>query len=125
MKNPVENPEISNGIQKLLKSSFDGGDLEWSADYFRDIAAACELIADTIEESPEYSDPEPEELHARFVAEILPMVQEQYEQNGKPDLVARREAFNNWTDALCKGGKISGTLYESIDHPAECGEAAA
>ena len=37
-----------------------------------------------------------------FTNEILPMVQEQYEQDGVPDWPARGEAWCNWTDSLCK-----------------------
>ncbi len=38
---------------------------------------------------------------------ILPLVVHSYEQDGEPDWPARREAFNNWTDAMCKDGQIS------------------
>ena len=66
------------------------------------------------------NDPSTEDLHARFDAEILPHVKEQYEQDGIPDVPARSEAFNDWTDALCKDGEISDQLYSSIDHPSSC-----
>ena len=41
-----------------------------------------------------------------FTLEILPMVQEAHEQDGIADYPARREAWNNWTDALCQDGEI-------------------
>jgi len=52
-----------------------------------------------------------------FTAEILPLVQEQYEQDGVPDWPARGETWNNWTDALCKNGEISEWQYANWSHP--------
>ena len=52
-----------------------------------------------------------------FTAEILPMIQEQHEQDGIPDMPARREAWNNWTDALCTDGQISDWQYMNWSHP--------
>ena len=60
-------------------------------------------------------------LHDRFREEILPLVKEQYEQDGAADYPARSEAFNDWTDSLCTDGEISTDAYETIGHPAECG----
>ena len=60
-------------------------------------------------------------LHAQavetFTRDILPAVQRQYEQDGEPDIPARSEAWNNWTDSLCKSGVISDWQYENWDHP--------
>ena len=53
-----------------------------------------------------------------FMSEILPAVQEQYEQDGEPDYPARCEEWNNWTDALCKDGQISDWQYDNWGHPA-------
>lgn len=33
------------------------------------------------------------------------------------DSIAQREAFNNYTDALCKDGRITEELYDSMDNP--------
>jgi hypothetical protein len=52
-----------------------------------------------------------------FTLEILPMVQEAYEQDGDPDWPARREAWNNWTDAMCKDQQISDWQYMNWGHP--------
>ena len=52
-----------------------------------------------------------------FTTEILPGIQEQYEQDGIPDGPARREAWNDWTDGLCKDGQISDWQYANWDHP--------
>ncbi len=58
---------------------------------------------------------------AIFEADILPMVQEHFEQDGEPDWPARREAWNNWTDSLCKDRLISDWQYENWTHPRCCG----
>ena len=52
-----------------------------------------------------------------FITEILPMIQEAHEQDGQPDWPARCEAWNNWTDALCKDGEISDWQYANWSHP--------
>jgi hypothetical protein len=52
-----------------------------------------------------------------FTDEILPMIQEQYEQADQPDWPARREEWNNWTDSLCKNDQISDWQYENWSHP--------
>lgn len=54
---------------------------------------------------------------AMFRLEILPHVRETYEQDGKVDAVARREAWNNWTDSLCKGRQITSRQYDTWDNP--------
>lgn len=33
------------------------------------------------------------------------------------DYVAKREAWNNWTDGLCKDGTITSWQYENWDQP--------
>lgn len=44
--------------------------------------------------------------------DILQMVVDQY---GEGDTIAVREAFNDWTDSLCKDGIISDYVYNNID----------
>jgi hypothetical protein len=51
---------------------------------------------------------------------VLPWVIEQYEQDGVPDLPARREAWNDWTDGLCKDGEISDWQYENWSQADSC-----
>ena len=53
---------------------------------------------------------------------ILPLVQQGMEQDGEPDYVARSEAWNNWTDSLCKDGQISDWQYANWSQPASCGD---
>ena len=55
-----------------------------------------------------------------FEDEVLPYVQEQYEQDGIPDWPARREAWNDWTDMLCQDGEISDWQYENWSQPDCC-----
>ena len=52
-----------------------------------------------------------------FVEFELPCVKDQYEQDGIIDGPARREAFNNYTDWLCKEGIITEELYNEICLP--------
>ena len=49
-----------------------------------------------------------EELSECFDADVLPHVIEQY---GEDDQPAINEAFNNWSDALCKAGEIHPEQY--------------
>jgi hypothetical protein len=54
------------------------------------------------------------EVLATFRADILPVVQEGY---GKHDKPAVSEAWNNYTDMLCKEGKISSKQYSNWTNP--------
>lgn len=50
------------------------------------------------------------ELSKRFDEEVLPGVLEHYSES---DSVAINEAFNDWTDSLCKDGEIHPAQYDS------------
>ncbi len=52
-----------------------------------------------------------------FTSNILPAISERCEQDGRPDWPARREAWNDWTDHLCKDGQISDWQYTNWGHP--------
>ena len=52
-----------------------------------------------------------------FEYEILPAIRFAHERDGQPDWPARREAWNNWTDSLCKDRQISDWQYENWSHP--------
>ena len=52
-----------------------------------------------------------------FTTEILPVIQEQHEQDGEPDWPARCETWCDWTDSLCKNNQISDWQYENWPHP--------
>lgn len=51
-----------------------------------------------------------EELSERFDRDVAPAVVAEY---GEDDTVAINEAFNNWTDALCKDGEIHLEQYNN------------
>ncbi len=38
-------------------------------------------------------------------------------QFGPDDEIALREAFNDYTDSLCKEGQISNKMYDTMDNP--------
>ena len=55
-----------------------------------------------------------------FDNHILPIVKQNMEPDGQIDIPARSEAWNNWTDAMCKDGHISDWQYENWTHPPSC-----
>lgn len=55
-----------------------------------------------------------QEIVADFEENILPAVIAQY---GNNDRAAKSEAFNNYTDSLCKDRQITTWQYEHIDNP--------
>lgn len=57
---------------------------------------------------------------AAFMADVLPDVKAQYEQDGVPDWPARSEAWNNYTDALRKDRQITAKQYDTWTHPPCC-----
>ena len=57
---------------------------------------------------------------AYFNANVLPFIQAQYEKDGIKDLPARRKAWDNWTDHLCKDTAISDWQYAHWTHPSTC-----
>lgn len=54
-----------------------------------------------------------EELSERFDDEIAPLVIEQYGEN---DTAAMDQAFNDWTDMLCKDGEIHEEQYSTYSY---------
>jgi len=61
------------------------------------------------------------EVCLRFEEEVLPHVVITYEKDGQKDLPARRQAWCDWTDQLCKNGNISDWENSNWDHP-NCNE---
>ena len=53
---------------------------------------------------------------------ILPMVQQQHERDGEPDIVARSEAWSNYADALHAGEVISDWQVANWEHPDCCND---
>ena len=63
-----------------------------------------------------------EQACQQFEWEILPRIQQVHEQDGQPDWCARSEAWNNWTDALCKSRQISDWQYANWSQSPLCGD---
>ena len=55
-----------------------------------------------------------------FDNHVLPVVIQLHEKDGQFDEPARSEAWNNWTDAMCKDGQISDWQYETWTPPPSC-----
>ena len=53
---------------------------------------------------------------------ILPMVQQQHERDGEPDIIARSEAWSNYADSLHAGEVISDWQVENWEHPDCCND---
>jgi hypothetical protein len=65
------------------------------------------------------------EAEGMFISDHLPslILQEAEWQGGKwqhVDEPLRSEAWNNWTDSLCKNHQISDWQYENWSHPSVC-----
>lgn len=58
-----------------------------------------------------------EEAVAEFKEYVLPGIQAQYEQDGRPDWPARQQAWNDFTDMLQKDRRITMRQYETWTHP--------
>jgi len=58
-------------------------------------------------------------LHAQaveiFTNDIVPTIPTRHD--GTIDTIATSEAWNNWTDSLCKNRQISDWQYENWSHP--------
>jgi hypothetical protein len=57
------------------------------------------------------------EAEAEYKRDILPWVKATYERDGRIDIPARAEAWNQYTDALCKDRRITLRQYETWMHP--------
>lgn len=55
-----------------------------------------------------------------FETEFLPLIQAEYEKDGRPDIIARCQEWSNWTDSLCKNREISDWQYENWSFPPCC-----
>jgi hypothetical protein len=61
-----------------------------------------------------------QEAVRQFKDEVLPYIKEKYEQDGKRDVIARSEAWNNFADWLCQEGDITNWQCENWMHPRCC-----
>lgn len=57
---------------------------------------------------------------AAFRETHLPAIRAAYEADGVPDYIARREEWNNYTDALLSDGLITDWQCENWSHPTFC-----
>ena len=55
-----------------------------------------------------------------FIDHEIPDIQSKYEQDGEPDYIARREAWFNWIDLMCKNGEINYNQAKDWDLPDCC-----
>lgn len=58
-----------------------------------------------------------QEAYKEFKEYVLPWVQEIYEKDGRVDVPARCEAWNYFTDTLCKDGRITSKQYNNWTNP--------
>ncbi len=58
-----------------------------------------------------------EEAWAEFKEQVLPLIEASESRRGYQDRPMRAEEWNNYTDALCKDGRITMRQYESWTHP--------
>ena len=61
-----------------------------------------------------------DEAIEEFLAHEFPATIKRYEWDGIPDWPARREAWNNFTDMLCKDHRISDWQYDNWSQPDCC-----
>ncbi len=52
----------------------------------------------------------------------LPIIQEQFEQDGEPDIVARSEEWSNFVDDLHANEQISDWQIANWEHPDCCND---
>jgi len=74
---------------------------------FWDKADLLELVERYAEDNNQIASED--ELSKLFDEEILPLVVESY---GEDDSVAISQAFNDWSDSLCKDGELHPEQYD-------------
>lgn len=57
------------------------------------------------------------EVLAEYREHIIPVIQREYEKDGDIDVIARREAWSNFTDSLRDDGQITINQYENWECP--------
>lgn len=57
------------------------------------------------------------EVLAEYKEHIIPVIQREYETDGDIDVIARREAWSNFTDCLREDGRITSEQYERWECP--------
>ena len=116
MARTISEEDFINGLEQILKdhSRLDliGMIFSWAYDEASK-AFNNNILEDweneMIEDTEAYED-----LVADFKENIEPSVITQY---GTDDIIALSEAWNNWTDALCKEGRLTESQYDNWDNP--------
>lgn len=62
------------------------------------------------------------EVEKLFKESIMPSIRRRFEKGDKPDYIARTEAWNEFTDLLCKEGQITLKQYNNWLCPKICGK---
>ena len=57
-----------------------------------------------------------------FIDHEIPDIQNEYEQDGIPDFIARRECWHNWLDWMCNSGEINYNQAKDWDTPDCCNQ---
>jgi hypothetical protein len=89
---------------------------DWFSVYGGDIEALAENVAYSVMEG--YADHLQQVqtvVFNRYAEEVLPHIQDAYEQDGEADIPARREAWSNFIDSLNKNSEISDYEAANID----------
>ena len=60
------------------------------------------------------------EAETEFKYTILPQIRLEFEWTGMKDIPARSEAWNEYTDYLCKSGRITPRQYSTWRQPRCC-----
>ena len=100
-------------IGELLENETGLTFMFWDSDLVDEID--WEDICDNLNLIFEYEDED--EVVQLWKESELQSVRDTFEKNGRPDVSARRESFNIFTDGLCKEGKISKEMYNTICLP--------
>lgn len=100
-------------IGELLENETGLTFMFWDSDLVDEID--WEDICDNLNLIFEYE--EEEEVFELWKESELQSVRDTFEKDGVPDKPARNESFNNFTDGLCKEGKISEEMYNTICLP--------
>lgn len=100
-------------IGELLENETGLTFMFWDSDLVDEID--WEDICDNLNLIFEYEDED--EVVQLWKESELQSVRDTFEKNGRPDVSARRESFNIFTDGLCKEGKISKEMYNNICLP--------
>lgn len=79
-------------------------------------------VLEIVEALAEYADEicQEEQLSEMFDQDIAPDV---IEGDGQNDAPAMRQAFNDWTDGLCKDGVIHESQYNAYSYVGKWGDA--